>query len=97
MSVTVQVAYPRAEGTTFDFDYYLGQHFALVGEHFGPHMEGTLVTRGAEDAPYHAIATLIFADEAARSAALAKSEPVVGDISNFTNSPAQIQMGEVVG
>lgn len=96
MAVSMQVAYPRAEGTTFDFEYYLDKHFALLGEHFGPHIQSTLVTRGADDAPYHAIATLVFADAAAREAALAKAAPVVGDIPNFTNSAAQIQMGDVV-
>ena len=97
MSVSIQVAYPRGDGSRFDFDYYLTRHFEVVDAHFGPFLESALVTRGADDAPFHAIATLIFADAAARGSALAASGPVMADISNFTDSPPMVQLGDVVG
>jgi uncharacterized protein (TIGR02118 family) len=102
MSVSLQVLYPVQDETQFDYGYYLSTHMALVSEHMGPHIERTLVTRGAESgsdvpAPFHAIATIVFADQEARNAALKASPPVMADIPNFTNSRPQILMGEVVG
>ena len=46
MAVSVQVLYPVGEGTTFDYDYYLSQHMAIVGDAIGEHIESTLVTKG---------------------------------------------------
>lgn len=102
MSVSLQVLYPVKEDTTFDHDYYLSTHMALVAEHMGPHVERTLVTRGTAGGPdtpppFHAIATIVFKDQDAMGAALKASGPVMADIANFTNSRPQILMGEVAG
>lgn len=102
MAVSLQVAYPVADGTTFDHDYYLDTHMKLVGEHMGAHIDSTVVTKGLAGgpdtpAPFHAIATIVFADQDAMNAAMAASGPVVADIPNFTNSRAQMLVGEVVG
>ncbi len=99
MAVSVQVLYPTEGGSTFDHDYYQSQHMALVGEHMGPHIQSTVVTKGSDTpegpAPYHAIATIVFADAAAREAALAAAGPVLADIPKFTNSAPQMLMGDV--
>ena len=100
MSVSVQVLYPVTEGTHFDFDYYYSQHTAIVREHFGEHLERLLVTRGMADggggpAPFYAIATLVFADDAARGAALAAAGPVLGDLPNLTKGQPLMRLGEV--
>lgn len=102
MSVSMQVIYPITDETTFDYDYYFSTHMDVVGEHFGPHLERTLVTKGVADGPntppsIYAIATLVFPDQAAMDAALAKGAPVIGDIANFTNTTPQMLVGEVVG
>lgn len=102
MSVSLQVLYPISDGTRFDYDYYLSTHMNLVGEHMGPHIERTLVTRGNAGGPdtppsIYAIATIVFADQDAMGAAMKSSGPVMADIPNFTDVQPQILIGEVVG
>ena len=103
MSLSMQVVYPVTEDTHFDFDYYLGTHMPLVGEKMGAHIASTLVTRGigggAPDAPapFYAVATMVFDDQAQMDSALANSSEVIADIANFTNSQPQFLVGEVVG
>ncbi len=99
MSVTLQVLYPVGEGTTFDFDYYMSKHMDIVGQNFGQHIESTLVTKGLAGGPdvpagYHAIASIVFADQAALDAALANAGPALADIPNFTNSQPVMLIGQ---
>ena len=101
MSVSLQVVYPITDETNFDYDYYLGTHMPMVDEYFGTHLERTLVTKGVAGGPdtppdIYAIATLVFADMDAMNAALAKADPVMADIKNFTNTAPQMLVGEVV-
>ena len=51
MSVSLQVIYPIGTETHFDFDYYVGTHLPLVGEHMGSHIERTVVTIGIAGGP----------------------------------------------
>lgn len=102
MAVSMQVIYPITDETKFDYDYYLSTHMGLVGEHMGEHIDSTVVTKGVAGGPdvppsIHAVATIVFADQDAMNAALAKSGPVVGDIPNFYNAQPTILFGEVVG
>ena len=102
MAVSLQVLYPTANGTTFDHDYYMSKHMPMVGEHMGAHIQDTLVVKGLAGAPdtpagFHAIATMVFADQAAMDAALAASGPVLKDIPNFYSSQPQMLFGEVKG
>ncbi|MEX3006933.1 EthD family reductase [Hoeflea sp. TYP-13] len=102
MRLSLQVLYPITDSTNFDYDYYLTRHMPLVGEHMGVHIESTLVTKGVAggpDAPpgFYAIATMIFADQAALDSAMAASGPVLADIPNYTNTTPQMLVGEVAG
>lgn len=102
MPISLQVLYPVTDTSSFDIDYYLSTHMSLVGEHMGAHIENTLVTQGLAGgpdvpAPFHAIATMTFADQGAMDAAMAKAEPVLADIPNFTTSQPQMLIGAVVG
>lgn len=101
MTVSLQVIYPIEDDTHFDDDYYLGTHMPLVGEHMGGHIEQVLVTKGIAGGPNtppgsYAVATMTFADNDALNAAMAASGPVLADLPNFTNSRAQMLIGEVV-
>lgn len=101
MSVSLQVAYPIADDTRFDYDYYLGTHMPLVAEHMGAHIAATHVAKGLAGGPdtpppFYAIATMTFADQAAMDAAMAKAGPVLADIPNFTNTRPQMLIGDVV-
>ena len=103
MAITLQVLYPTEGNTTFDHDYYASTHMALVGEHMGPHLQSAVASRGVgggapgSDAPYHAIATLTFADQAAMDAAMKAGRPVVGDIPNFYSAQPVMLVGETIG
>ncbi|MCD9148230.1 EthD family reductase [Pseudophaeobacter flagellatus] len=102
MSVSLQVIYPISEDTTFDYGYYSQTHMKLVAKHMGPHIDKTLVTKGVAGGPdlpppFHAIATIIFADQTALAAALKVSGPVMADLPNFTNVQPQILIGDVIG
>ena len=67
----------------------------------GPHIQQTLVTKGlagGPDAPpaTYAVATMVFADQAAMGAAMAASGPVLADLPNFTNVKPEMLIGEVI-
>ena len=96
MSVSLQVLYPTTGGTTFDHAYYTAKHLPIVDELMAPHTEQVIVVKGAGDpAPFHAVATMIFADAAARDAALAAAGPALDDIPNFYSGEPQVLMGDV--
>ena len=103
MPVSMQVIYPVSEGSSFDHAYYASKHMELVSEHMGAHIQNTVVTKGLAGgapeapAPFHAIATIVFADQSAMDAALAASAPVMADLPNFTNVRPQVLVGEVIG
>ena len=102
MPVSLQVIYPATEGTKFDFDYYLGTHMDLVQTHMGPHIASTVVTKGLAGGPdtpppFHAVATIVFADREAMNAAMRGSGALMADIPNFTDTKPQVLIGEVVG
>lgn len=101
MRVSLQVAYPVTEGTSFNYDYYFKTHMDVVNEHFGPHLQSATASKGIAGgpdtpSPFYAIATLVFADQAAMDAAMAAGGPVIGDIPNFTDTTPQMMIGEVV-
>ncbi len=103
MALSLQVAYPTTDGTTFDFDYYMNTHMPLVGEHMGATMASAMVAKGlggpapGAPSPFYAIATMTFEDQAAMDAAMAKAGPVIADIPNFTDTQPMIMVGEVAG
>lgn len=102
MTISFQVIYPITDTTKFDYDYYFGTHMKIVHEHFGAHLKDTLVTKGEAGGPdtppgIYAIATLMFEDQAALDAAMAKGGPVIADIPNFTDSQPQMLIGQVMG
>ncbi|MBO9406744.1 EthD family reductase [Shimia sp. R9_1] len=101
MAVSLQVLYPVGEGTTFDHAYYASTHMDLVREHMGPHMVSAQASKGLAGgpnvpSPFHAIATILFEDQAAMDAAMCAAGPVMADIPNFTNVQPQIMIGEVM-
>lgn len=103
MPVSLQVMYPVSEDSTFDHAYYADTHMKLVGEHMGPHLKETLVTKGLAGggpdapAPMHAVASMIFESQEDLQAALAVAGPVLADLPNFTNVQPHMMVGEVIG
>ena len=96
--IRILVVYPRAEGTTFDADYYRTTHMPLVKQKW-PSVVRTEIDLGSPDQPHHCIGHVVFPDMAAMGAAMADAEAagvVMGDVVNFTNAQPQIYMSEVV-
>lgn len=97
--ILVSVMYPA--GGRFDMDYYLGHHMPLVRERwssFGLHeariVRGVSTPDGGE-APYQVMALLTWASqEAFGKAAAAHGPDIFGDIPNFTDRQAQVQINE---
>ena len=101
MALTLQVLYLSGAGTAFDHGYYLGTHMTIVADCIGRHLKDTLITRGVsggadQPAGYHAVATLIFAEQDAMDAALAEIGPAVADIANFYDGQPHILLGEII-
>lgn len=101
MTLSLQALYPVADGTTFDHAYYATRHMALIDEHMGAHLLSVHASKGLSGGPdqpaaYHAIATLVFADQAAMDAALAVAAPVMADVPNYYNAAPVMLFGQVL-
>jgi uncharacterized protein (TIGR02118 family) len=90
--------YPRAEGSTFDIDYYLATHIPLAERLLGDACKAVTVDEGVgggNPAPYHCITTMTFDSVEAFGAAMGGATELMDDMKNFTNAAPQIQMSEV--
>ena len=98
--IRVNVMYPKQDGGSFDYDYYLDTHMPLVGERWSGVVRSMEVYRGLSgaggaDAPYVTIASLKFDNvEAFQEALEADAEEIMGDIPNFTNINPIVQIEE---
>lgn len=89
--------YPQTEDSTFDMDYYMNTHIPLVEELFQPiSIEVNEGVSGAEEGsppPYAVMTDITFATlEDLQNAVTTHGAEVVGDIPNFTNVDAQLQI-----
>lgn len=91
--IKVSVMYPAGEGKTFDFDYYLGSHMALVERDMKP--TRTEVDKHV-DGPYLAIGHLYYDSTEAMQAGMGNAKEALADIPNFTNSQPVVQTSEIV-
>ena len=102
MAVSMQVAYPINDNTTFDLDYYVKNHLAIIRENWSEYIKQIIVTKGTSGgkdvpSPYYAIATVIFENSDEMRAAMKKGGPVFNDIGNYYNISPILMLGEVVG
>ncbi len=103
--IRVTVLYPNEAGRTFDHDYYVNKHMALVRERlkdFG--VVRTEVDRGlaggapGSPAPYVAIGHVYLNSlEGFQQGMGRHGKEIMGDIPNYTNIQPQIQISEVIG
>jgi uncharacterized protein (TIGR02118 family) len=99
--IAVTVMYPKTEGSTFDFEYYLDKHIPLAKARFGEFglMDVRLV-RGSglmDGAPpmYTLIGELVFPSLQNVQDAVAKhGAEIMADIPNFSNVQPVIQISE---
>ncbi len=89
--------YPKTADSTFDMDYYMATHIPLVEELFQPlSVEVNVGVAGAEEGsepPYAVMTDITFATlEDLQNAVATHGPEVIGDIPNFTNVDAQLQI-----
>lgn len=102
-TIKVSVLYPSGEGKTFDMDYYLNKHAALVNELLGDAIIGATIEEGlAGGLPDSEPAFLVMGNmyfesiESYQNALGPHAERIMGDIINFTNIEPVIQISRVV-
>ena len=100
MAVSLQVVYSTENGTTFNHKYYMKNHFELISNGMGKHWESVQVTKGLSGAgdtpaPFHAIATIIYKDQAALEASMAEAGPAFADVPNYYDGQPTVLIGEV--
>jgi len=100
--IKVSFLYPNTEGSTFDLDYYCNEHVALSKERLAPALKGLSIDRGLSSVmpgskpPFHAVGHLLFDSvEAFYGALTPHLDELRGDVSNYTNVEAVIQISEV--
>lgn len=100
--IKVTILYPNTPGTHFDFDYYLKVHMPLSIELLGPAMRSVTVERGVSPGapwPDHAFAAICSfvcdSQQAYEQAFFPHMERLQGDIPNYTDAQAIIQISEI--
>ncbi len=100
--IKVSVFYPNREGSQFDMDYYCNQHIPMVQQTLGDACKKAAVDAGigggepGSPATYVAMAHLYFDSVEAFQAAFGPyAEEIMGDVPNFTDIQAIMQVSEV--
>ena len=100
----VSVMYSAGPGSRFDMDYYLNKHMTMVAEVWSPvGLRGYQVLKGVRapgggEPVFQVVVNLDFESADAFEAAVAQSGArVMGDIPNFTDAEASIQISDVAG
>lgn len=101
--IKVSVLYPAGEDATFNLDYYLTDHLALVTELIGDALKGATVEKGLGgaipgSAPTYQIMANMYFDTMAdfQNSFGPNAEKIMSDLPNFTNTNPTIQISEVL-
>ena len=102
--IRLSVMYPATRGSSFNWDYYLGEHLALAHRLLGPRgLIRTEVDRGigtvvpGAPAPYHAVGHLFFHSVTEMESALATTAAdLIKDQANYSEGASVLQVSEVV-
>jgi len=96
--IRFSVYYPKADGATFDHDYYRDSHVPLAIQSWGLDPSQVVIEKGI-DGPYEAAVHFSFASPDALGAALGSegTGAVMADVANYTDIVAVVQTSEVVG
>ncbi|KAF2187693.1 hypothetical protein K469DRAFT_569436 [Zopfia rhizophila CBS 207.26] len=97
---TVSVLYPRTATSTFNLDYYLSTHMALVSKTWKDKgMKSWSVTQFGEGSPYstHCLMEWESLEAFGKAAAEDDTKAVMADIENFSNEKPILIQGSVVG
>lgn len=94
----VTAVYPRQEGASFDFDYYLAHHAPLAARFLGENFIRYEVRKGlAPDCAFVCTVNYWIHSIAAFEATMAShGAEILGDTPNFTNLQPVLQVEEVL-
>jgi len=97
--IIITILHKRAEGMTFDLEYFLKTHILLAAEHWRPYgLLGATITEGPNDSEYAYIVSISF--KSADGWQKAVADPSIGvimqDVSKFTNGKPEFLVGKVV-
>ncbi len=92
--IRLSVFYPKADGTTFDHDYYRDKHVPLASSTWGVPAQ---IEKGI-DGPYEAAVHFTFDSLEALGAAMGSegTGAILADVPNYTNATPVMQTSEVV-
>ena len=100
--IKVTVFYPNEEGKKFDMEYYCTKHVPMVQQKLGAALKDVAVEQGlggeepGSPAAYIAMGHLYFDSiEAFQTAFGPHDESIMGDVPNYTDIQATIQISEV--
>jgi uncharacterized protein (TIGR02118 family) len=95
MTIRFSVFYPKADGATFDHDYYRDKHVPLACKAWG--LDSAEIDKGM-DGPNVAAVHFLFESAEALQAALSAegTGEVMADVANYTSIPPVTQVSEVV-
>lgn len=99
--IQLNILYPKTEGATFDWDYYLATHMPMSIRLHGDALKGVTIVKGMESieaAPvaYVALTTMLFESvDAFLKAFMPHAETLQGDMKAYTNIQPVIQFSEV--
>ena len=91
--IKVSVMYPKADGATFDIEYYKNTHFDIVDRTMKP---ARWEIDAGLDGPYCAIGNLYFESIESMEAGMGQAAEAQADVVNFTNMTAIVQVSRVV-
>lgn len=100
--ITVMVAYPNSEGSTFDKEYYKNTHLLMAMAKIGPALKGLMLEFGVaggapgSEAAYASMATMYFNTiEDFQENFGPHAGDIMADLPNFTNTEPTIQISEI--
>jgi len=101
--VKVSVLYPNGDDATFDYDYYVNKHMALIKDLVGDALKGIAVDRGVggggpgEPPAYLAAGHLMFDSlEDFQTSFGPHAESIRADVPNYTNTAPTVVVNEVL-
>jgi uncharacterized protein (TIGR02118 family) len=95
--IRFSVLYPKAEGATFDHEYYREKHLPFALQTWGVEGARDEIDRGV-DGPYEAAAHIFFESLEAMQQALGRpgGAELAADVANYTTITPVAQTSEVV-
>ena len=93
----VQYVYPHTAAPSFNLDYYINTHMAIVEKHWGSHgLLNWTITKGEEGTDYFVQVTT-FWESLEAFEKVKTSEEISGDVVKFSTVKPTVRVGVVVG